>query len=165
MNPTLQKFQKEVFQSLKLEITHYQVEKESAEYEACRFLLSGCSIISRKAKTTPTKTGQFVTIWRRNEKGTIEPLHESEHFDFLIVNVNSNNRWGQFVFPKSVLIQKGIISTDQKEGKRAFRVYPKWDVVNSKQAERSQQWQLDYFYELENGLDLERVRELYAVHL
>lgn len=40
-------------------------EAESAEYGACRFALEGHSIVFRVAKITPTKTGQFVTLWKR----------------------------------------------------------------------------------------------------
>jgi len=76
------------------------------------------------------------------------------------VNIRKDNRFGQFVFPKAVLIKKGIISTTTKEGKRAFRVYPSWDIPTSKQAERSQKWQLYYFYDAKT-VDLEKVKSLY----
>lgn len=160
MHPILLKVEKEVFIPLKMEISDFQFEQESTEYEACRFSLAGLSIISRKAKITPKKVGQFVTLWKRNKKGIIEPFDESDPIDYLIINLNFNHRFGQFVFPKSVLIKKGIISTQRKEGKRAFRIYPKWDKAISKQAERSQKWQLDYFYELEEGMDLKRISDL-----
>jgi hypothetical protein len=38
-----------------------------------------------------------------------------------------------------------IISTHLKEGKRGMRVYPPWDLPSSKQAKKTQQWQLPYF--------------------
>lgn len=41
---------------------------ESHEYYAYNFLLNGKSIIFRIAKITPTKIGQFVTLWIRSEK-------------------------------------------------------------------------------------------------
>ncbi len=74
-----------------------------------------------------------------------------------------DKKLGQFVFSKSVLIDKGIISTEKREGKRVFRVYPKWDVAKNKQAQLSQQWQLKYFYEINNLTDLNKVNELYIV--
>ena len=77
------------------------------------------------------------------------------------MNVRTENEFGQFVFPKAVLIKKGIISTDKKEGKRAFRVYPIWDNANNKQAERTQKWQLDYFYEINDSTNLKKVADLY----
>ena len=54
-------------------------------------------------------------------KNVIEPLEVSDKIDFFVVNVKTETKFGQFVFPKSILIEKGIIS-DKKEGKRAIRV-------------------------------------------
>lgn len=138
----------EVYNPLNLAISNLQIDAESKEYDACRYQLNGFKIISRTAKRTPKKVGQFVTFWKRNAAGPIEPFEENDEFDFFVVNVHCEEKSGQFVFPKSILIQKGIISTDKKEGKRAFRVYPSWDVVESKQATQSQKWQLEYFEEI-----------------
>ena len=102
-----------------------------------------------------------MTFWKRNGNGPIEPFNESDQIDFYTVNVRTENKFGQFVFPKSVLIKKDIISTEKKEGKRGFRVYPKWDIVKKKQAERTQKWQLNYFYEINSSTDLQKVNELY----
>lgn len=137
------------------------LEEESQDYNACRFKLNGLNIISRTAKVTPKKVGQFVTFWKRSEDGPIEPLHETDRFDFYIVQVKLDKHFGQFVFPKSILIKKGILYTDKKEGKRAFRVYPIWDTAQSQQAERTQKWQLKYFYDINNSIALDRVTELY----
>ncbi len=134
---------------------------ESREYDACQFELNGLKIISRNAKITPKKVGQFVTFWKRIENGPIEPFNVTDRIDFYVVNVQDENKFGQFVFPKSVLIKKGIISTKKKEGKRAFRVYPNWDMVKNKQVERTQKWQLDFFYQIDDSLDFNRVVELY----
>ena len=112
---------------------------------------------------TPKKIGQFVTFWKRKEKGPIEPFFESDKVDFIVVNIQGKNQIGQFVFPKSILLKKGIISTDQKEGKRAFRVYPPWSETKSIQAIRSQKWQTGYFYEINDSVDLKRVTELYRM--
>ena len=73
----------------------------------------------------------------------------------------TENGFGQFVFPKPVLVKKGIISTESKEGKRAFRVYPDWDIAKNKQAAQTQKWQLDYFYEINDLTDLHKVSKLY----
>lgn len=105
-----------------------------------------------------------MTFWKRNGQGPIEPLHENDIFDFYIVNVRTKNRIGQFVFPKSALVKKGIISTDKKEGKRAFRVYPHWDIPANNQAEKTQIWQLIYFYEIGELTDFKKVKELYAAN-
>lgn len=66
----------------------------------------------------------------------------------VIINTETKSHFGQFVFPKDILITQGIFSTEIKEGKRAFRVYPSWEKTTSKQAQKTQEWQLDYFVEI-----------------
>jgi|SRR5690554_1314757 len=151
----------EIYGKCALEISDFQNELESKEYDACRFKLNGLNIISRSAKITPKKTGQFVTFWKRDGNGPIKPLDENDRFDFFVVNVKNETKFGQFVFPKTELIKRGIISTEKKEGKRAFRVYPNWDVVKNTTAARTQKWQKDYFYIIDDLTDFERVKKLY----
>jgi hypothetical protein len=140
-----------------------QPEAESADYDAFDFTIHQHRIKFRSAKITPTKTGQFVTLWKRNKLGTIEPFDFSDAIDFVIVNVRKNEVAGQFIFPKSVLLSKGVFSTANKEGKRATRVYPPWDETTSKQAQKTQQWQLDYFYELSPKPDLAKYKTLFKI--
>lgn len=142
-------------------ISNFEKEKEGVEYDACRFDLNGSKIICRSSKLTPKKLGQFVTFWKRNKNGITEPFNETDPIDFFIIHVKSENSFGQFVFPKSELLNKGIISSLSKEGKRGFRVYPKWVQVENKQAKNTQQWQLKYFYKLDKQTDLKKVQELY----
>lgn len=161
MHANLTQIKTKVYDKCVLEISDFKLEAESKEYYACRFKINGGKIICRNAKITPKKTGQFVTFWKRNRNGSIEPFHESDRIDFYVVNVWTETEFGQFVFPKGVLIKKGIISTERKEGKRAFRVYPNWDIPGNKQAERTQKWQLDYFYKINDSTDFNKVTELY----
>ena len=161
MNNNLNQIKTDVYDKCSFEISHFENEPESKEYDACRFKLNGLNIICRSSKITPKKIGQFVTFWKRNGNGPIAPLDENDRFDFYVVNVRTENEFGQFVFPKNELIKKGIISTDKKEGKRAFRVYPNWDIAKNKTAERTQKWQKNYFYKINNFTDFEKVRELY----
>ena len=137
--------------------------KESADYGAYSFTLNQKSILFRTAKITPTKIGQFVTLWKRIDKGPIQPYYFTDAIDLIVISVRKENRVGQFVFPKSVLCEKGIISTTNKEGKRAIRVYPPWDKELNKQAQKTQQWQLDYFLEIpeDKPIDRERAKMLY----
>ncbi|WP_158857379.1 MepB family protein [Lunatibacter salilacus] len=152
----------EIYDKCALEISDFRIEMESKEYDACRFKLNGRRIISRNSKITSKKAGQFVTFWKRQGTGPIEPFCETDQFDFYVVNVRAENKVGQFVFPKSVMIKKGIISTAIIEGKRAFRVYPSWDATTSKQAEKTQKWQLDYFFEINDEMDFNKIVELYT---
>ncbi|WP_338378933.1 MepB family protein [uncultured Flavobacterium sp.] len=161
MDKNLNQIKSEIYDKCSLKISDFKTEMESKEYNACRFQLNGLNILSRNAKITPKKVGQFVTFWKRNGNGPIEPFNENDRIDFYTVNVRTENEFGQFVFPKSTLVKKGIMSTEKKEGKRGFRVYPKWDVAKNKQAERTQKWQLNYFYEINDSTDLQKVTELY----
>lgn len=128
------------------DLTNLQLNNESLEYGACFFELNNKKIHYRVSKLTPVKAGQFVTIWKRNKEGVTEPYDISDDFDFLIIAAKSGNNLGYFIFPKYVLAQKGIITTNKKQGKRGIRVYTPWDTVVSKQAEISQTWQTFYFH-------------------
>ncbi len=161
--PNLETIKDNIYKPLGFELTNFEAEKESQEYGACIFELNGLQIVSRNAKVTPTKIGQFVTLWKRLNYGPIQPFDTSDHIDFVVVNVRSENQIGQFIFPKKVLIEKGVFSTASKEGKRAIRVYPLWDKPTSKQALKTQQWQLDYFLAIVEGgqTDVQRAKALY----
>ena len=141
-------------------------EAESAEYSASRFGLDGHSIVFRVAKTTPTKIGQFVTIWKRPRSGsTIAPLDVDDGVAFVVVSVSDATHRGQFVFDHKILASKGIMAINGKGGKRAIRVYPPWVKPAAKEAVRTQQWQLRYFLSLEQSgsADSVQVRRLFEV--
>jgi hypothetical protein len=132
-------------------LTNLELHPESIEYGACSFELDGHKVEHRVSKITPAKTGQFVTIWKRSKNGVIKPFDISDDFDFIAITSKSGGNMGQFIFPKSVLADRGIISGNGKDGKRGIRVYPKWDTVTSKQAEKTQTWQTKYFITTKNG--------------
>ncbi|CAM2994328.1 MepB family protein [Flavobacterium frigoris] len=140
-------------------------EVESIEYGAATFELNGVSVTFRNAKITPTKTGQFVTLWKRIEKGPIQPFAYTDPIDFVIINTRKGQRLGQFIFPKLVLCERGVITTSKKEGKRAIRVYPPWNQANNAQAQKTQKWQLDYFLEIpsDKPININRVKLLYGL--
>src|SRR5690606_24231349 len=108
------------------------------------------------------KTGQFVTIWRRNKEGITQPFDFNDNFDFVIITTRCAENLGQFIFPKSVLANKGIITRNGKEGKRGIRVYAPWDKAASSQALKTQNWQTKYFLTMseENLVDLEFAKQL-----
>lgn len=116
-------------------------DNESLEYKGYDFLLNDKKIKFRKAKTTPTKAGQFVTLWKRTKDGSIAPYNINDEFDFVIIE--SNN--GYFSFPKSALILHNIVSSENSEGKRAFRIYPPHKKSLNKQATKTQIWQKEYY--------------------
>jgi hypothetical protein len=155
--------QTQVFDACGFKYTEPILEIESAEYSACYFKLNELSVRFRKAKITPTKIGQFVTLWKRLESGVIAPFENTDSIDLVIINVIHDNQYGQFIFPKSVLCEQGILTVNNKEGKRGFRVYPPWDKTTNKQAIKTQNWQLNYFLDLSNfeSDTLEKAKTLY----
>jgi hypothetical protein len=131
-------------------------ELESAEYGACQFEIESKNIIFRVAKTTPTKIGQFVTLWKRpNSDSDIAPLDFEDHFKFIMIFVYNDLNSGVFLFNKNILTKKGVISLHNKGGKRAIRVYPPWCNPDSKQAISSQKWQCEYYISLDQTTEKE----------
>lgn len=137
--------------SLNGKVANLVQDKEGAEYQACSFEINGLKFISRTAKTTPKKVGQFVTFWKRNSAQITTPFSINDNFDFYIIFSEHQQKKGVFVIAKNILAKNGIISTHEKDGKRGFRVYNIWDQPQSKQAIKTQKWQTEYFTELTEG--------------
>lgn len=147
----LASIQELLFDKSGLQISSFQTDPESQEYAACSFRLNQKHIRFRTSKITPKKTGQFVAIWKRNQKGITQPFVKSDPFDYLLISARHEKNFGLFIFPKTTLIGEGII-TDKKEGKRGMRIYPPWDHAPNKQAKKTQEWQIKYFLRLEEGV-------------
>lgn len=154
-----------VYTKCGLRFSSLKLNSESVAYGACSFELNGLKIEHRTSKTTPTKSGQFVTIWKRSEEGITIPFDMSDDIDFVVITSRSGENLGQFIFPKAVLAQHGIVSQNGKGGKRGIRVYTPWDTVHSRQAARTQSWQIQYFWSLQDGIapSLDQVRNLFAL--
>lgn len=139
-------------------------EPESAEYAAHGFTLDGLAVRYRVAKTTPTKVGQFVTVWQRSPEGPIRPFDAADGVDFVVISSRDGDNFGQFVFPREVLCERGVMSRNDSAGKRGFRVYPPWVATTGRQADGTQTWQVKYFLPLgeDQPVDLVRARVLYS---
>lgn len=148
-----------VFKELEIVIKRISLEKESEIYNACQLVLNDKKVLFRTAKITPAKIGQFVTLWKRTANGIIAPFETKDDFELVIIQTKTENHFGYFAFPISALIEKNIFSTDWKEGKRAIRVYPPWDKTTSKHAQKTQQWQLEFFIEI--PFEKEKIQKLY----
>ena len=142
--------------------TNLVQEAESQDYGACSFNLGQKFIKFRVAKITSKKVGQFVTFWKRVGNGPIVPYDITDSFDSLVVSVRNGDCFGQFIFPKDVLLQKGLLSKEGLGGKRAMRVYPVWDITDSSQAKKTQAWQLQYFVEIQPSFDKNKMRRLFS---
>jgi hypothetical protein len=148
---------------LNLTICNIEIEKESAAYSACTFEINGLKVLYREAKTTPTKIGQFVTIWKRNNESITEPFDVRDDIDLVIVSCRNKEHFGQFVFPKNILGDKKIFTKNNIDGKRGIRVYTAWDIAESKQAKQTQAWQLEYFLEMNGKIDLDKAEKLLGI--
>lgn len=154
---------KEVYTPCGLQVSNHLMEKEGKEYEASSFQLDALRVISRKAKITPKKIGLFVTLWKRSANGETTPYEETDKVDLFVINTQEGPHRGQFVFPKDVLMEKGIVSHLKKEGKRGFRIYPPWSRPVNKTAKATQKWQLEYYLEigLPSKTDIGKAMSLY----
>ncbi|HRZ75633.1 MAG TPA: MepB family protein, partial [Flavobacterium sp.] len=153
-----------VYDKCGFHFSNFKQNDESADYGACSFELNGKKIQHRVSKITPTKKGQFVTLWKRNKDGVTAPFDLSDDIDFILITSKSGDHFGQFIFPKSVLATKGILTKNGKEGKRGIRVYPPWDIATSKQAEKTQNWQTTYFLTIkkDNTSELNLPKKLFT---
>ena len=156
MTTLLEKLQELLFSNLGLVISNLHQEQESKEYFGGNFQLNSFQIKFRKAKVTPTKVGQFVTLWKRDpiSKET-EPFTSKDTSDLYLILTETSENFGFFLFTKDVLIKNQILSTNFKDGKRGFRVYPNWDIPQNKQATKTQNWQTQFFIDFadENYVD------------
>lgn len=136
-------------------INNIEYDSESIEYCGCDFILNFDNISKqikfRTGKLTPNKLGHFISCWKRDlvSNKTI-PYDSNDLFDFLIVYIQDKTNEGIFIFPKSVLIDKQILtnssSKNNKSGKRGFRLYAPWIKLTSKQSIDTQQWQSNFYF-------------------
>lgn len=153
MQAEVKQIETRLLQHLGLQLSTYTPDKECKAYLGCNYLLDEYTIKFRKAKLTPKKTGQFVTVWKRNAQQITVPFDATDPFDFYFIVTEDQEQWGCFIFPRQLLIAKGILTTPKKEGKRGFRVYPQWAIPTNKQALQTKAWQSDYFISLSPKMD------------
>jgi hypothetical protein len=156
---------KMIYESNHLTVKSVQEEKQNSMYGAGTFQLSSKTVRFRVANITPTKVGQFVAFWEKNENNKNQPyLYEAAPDLLVITTFKNENEFGQFIFPKEILLEKNILRSTSTKGKMAIRVYPSWDSPSSNQAMKTQKWQLPYFVDMcnPNKLALEKILELYS---
>ena len=130
-------------------ISTIKQDPECKKYGGYTFYLNNYFIRFRTAVVTPKKIGNFVTLWNRNTNNNIRPYGiDSSDFIIICVKNKSETKFGQFIFPNSLLGSKNILSTNKKNGKLSFRVYPIWSKPISKQAINTQKWQIKYFIDM-----------------
>lgn len=145
----------------KLSISKIKVEQQNAAYEGTYFELNGHQYRSRLAKMTPKKKGYFVVFWEKDDKNQNQPYEFADSPDKLIISVIDGHLQGQFIFPKSILLEKGILSGPNQTGKMATRVYPIWVKDLNPSAQKTQNWQVPYFIDLSSEVDCHILKTLY----
>ncbi|ATP41080.1 mep operon protein MepB [Solibacillus sp. R5-41] len=149
-----------------LTVTDVREETQNSEYGAGVFQLNCTSVRFRVAKITPTKIGQFVAFWEKDGTNKNQAFSAENAPDLLVINTFSHDQqsFGQFVFPKEVLVKHKILKSATTKGKMAIRVYPSWDTPTSKQATATQKWQLPYFVVVDpqNSFNVQELISLYT---
>jgi hypothetical protein len=136
-------------------------EKQNLEYEGFTFSIEKKRFRSRKAKKTPKKKGYFVAFWEKNSNNINKPYDEETSPEILVINVIDNEKIGQFIFPKKILVNKKILTSVNSKGKMAIRIYPSWCDNLNHNAVSTQKWQLDYFIDLSNQYNQHKLEKLY----
>src|SRR5699024_3466399 len=153
-----------IYEPNDLIVKSIQEEKQNSQYGAGTFTLYSKNVRLRVAIVTLTKIGQFVAFWEKDGSNKNQAFSYEEAPDLLVITTFKNeNEFGQFVFPKEILLKHGILKSLSKKGKMAIRVYPSWETQSSKQAMETQNCQLLYFIDMCNlhKLPLEKIKELY----
>jgi len=149
----LQQFNDLILKELNLQLLEITPDLECEEYSGFNFTINETRIKFRKSKLTPKKIGQFVTFWKRDSAGKTVPFDIYDDFDFYIISIEENDNSGFFIFPKTILEKQNLISSENKTGKRGFRVYADWHFPNSKQAEKTKLWQTEFFINFSDSED------------
>jgi len=131
-------------------IVNVKEDKECPDYFGCKFQLGSQYVKFRKTRVTPKKIGQFVTLWKRDRNGQPVPYDLGDDFDFYIIPSEHTHQSGLFIFPKELLARMGILTSEVKEGKRGFRLYPDWDIPVNSQRIKTKKWQMEYFIKIDN---------------
>ncbi|PEK62997.1 mep operon protein MepB [Bacillus wiedmannii] len=163
-NNTIQNLNNIIYKPNNLLIANLKEEKQNAEYAGYLFHLNHNSIRFRVSKITPNKIGQFVSFWEKDDNMQNQAFSYEAAPDLLVITCIDDNKLGQFIFPKEILLKEKILKTQSQKGKMAMRVYPIWDTPVSNQAKKSQMWQLQYFVDISdhNNLPIDKLLHLYS---
>lgn len=144
----LREVEQAFYEQAKIILNQFKTQHESSEYYGHTASLDGNPVLYRVAKRTPTKTGFFVTLWKRDGFDKTVPYDSEDDFCFVIISTCFGEHFGQFIFPKKALIEQNIFSSNNIGGKRGFRLYTPWDCLESPQAKKTAQWQQKFFINL-----------------
>lgn len=130
------------------------LNNEGKDYSSLSFQIQDLKIEYREAKVTPKKLGYFVTLWKRNSMAKTEPYSFLESIDYYCFGIACNRNFGQFIFPRNILFENGILSSPTHKGKLGFRLYTPSLKLTSEHAKKTQIWQGRYFLNFKSKKDL-----------
>lgn len=157
---------KVIYEPNNIRVKSIKEEKQNAKYGAGIFQLSSRTVRFRVANITPNKVGQFVVCWEKDKNNKNQPYSYDEAPDlFVITTFKNDSEFGQFIFPKDVLLKQNILRSSSTKGKMGIRVYPSWDSPTNKQAIKTQKEQLPYFVDMSNAneLTMDKILVLYSL--
>ncbi|MEZ8725169.1 MepB family protein [Vibrio cyclitrophicus] len=150
---------------------------QNSKYEALEFSIDGKKILYRKGNVTPDRPGNFLSIWKRPDENSTDPRrtmpYEEHDLDYLFVKVSDCDisKRGIYIFPLTVLVNKGVVTSNKAKGKMAFRVFPPWtssrgelkSKVFSDSAKKTQRWQSNFFLWIEDNeiVDLDKFNNIF----
>lgn len=127
------------------DIKNFVEDAEGKDYCSCSFEVNQKTYLGRQSKITPKKKGEFVTLWKR-VNGQTHPFEKIDTIDYVFIL--NHNKTGYFLFPKVVLLERDILKSNSKNGKRGFRLYFPDDTNLNKPATKTQNWQKEYYHSL-----------------
>lgn len=158
-----EKLLREIIDNIKCtEFSVIKYEEQNHEYEGMLVQIDQQMYRSRLAKLTPKKQGYFVAFWEKSKCGNNQAYSYEDAPEKLIVSVIDNEKKGQFIFPKEVLLKYGVLKKPLQKGKMALRVYPGWITELNKNACKVQWWQNEYFIDLSQDFEIVKLQNLYA---
>ncbi|WP_208559101.1 MepB family protein [Marinilactibacillus kalidii] len=143
------------------DLTNITYETQNAEYEGICFNVGQYLYRSRLAKRTPKKAGYFVAFWEKDSNSKNQPYVFQDSPDKLIVSIVDKEKIGQFIFPKAVLHEQGILKSETSKGKMAIRIYPTWEKDLNPSATKTKKWQSAYFIDLTKDTAIDKRSTLY----
>ncbi|NQD42661.1 metallopeptidase [Glutamicibacter halophytocola] len=120
-------------------------DEQQSDYQAGVAEIDGQLWRIRTARITPTKSGGFVAIWKRDNTGTTAPYEFDERLHGVLVFIEEGKNFGVFRFAQQHLERLGVFASTSSPGKRGFRIYPSWTTGLKGQAKKSQESQLPAF--------------------
>nr|WP_315117416.1 MepB family protein [uncultured Clostridium sp.] len=105
-NDTITELNNRIYNPNNLVIKNIHEEKQNPEYAGGIFQLNHRTIRFRMSKVTPNKVGQFVSFWEKDENMQNQAFSYELAPDLLVITCTTDNKLGQFIFPKKILLEK-----------------------------------------------------------